>query len=96
VTLSGVPTTIAPTQFRIEQVQAAKVRGRKSYVAVTDAMSQHLRARLTDLLRPHGLEELIFLPESEVLRVAKQLREHMGIDQPQPPAPKSSAPKVTP
>jgi hypothetical protein len=76
-------------QRLIEQVQSAKTRGRKSYVAVTDALSQQSRARLTDLLKPHGLEELIFLPESEILRVGKQLRERMKIDPNNPGAAKS-------
>lgn len=74
-------------QRLIEQVQAAKSRSRKSYVAVTDAMSQHSRARLADILKPHGLEELIFLPEAEIRRVAKQLRERMVIGRPAPLAP---------
>ncbi|HWU86713.1 MAG TPA: hypothetical protein VN253_05545 [Kofleriaceae bacterium] len=80
-------------QRLIEQVQAARARGRKSYVAVTDAISQHSRTWLTGILKPCGLEELIFLPESELLRVARQLRERMGIGQAKPSAPKSPAPE---
>jgi len=41
--------------------------------------------KLIGHLREHedyGLDELIFLPNAEILRVAKQLRERMGIDQP--------------
>lgn len=68
----------------MKQVEAGQARGRKVYVAVSDAIPLDSRTRLEALLKTAGMEDerLIFLSDAEIKRVAKQLREHMGIAQP--------------
>ncbi len=75
----------------LRQVTAGRARGRKVYVAVSDGMSRRSRTRLLEVLTPAGVpdSQLVFLPEAEILRVGKLLREHMGIKQPKPPPKKA-------
>lgn len=77
-----------PIARLLSQVKAGKARGRKVYVAISDGTSMRSRERLLSYLRPEGIseEQLLLLPESEILRVGKVLREHMGIPQPTFPA----------
>ncbi len=68
----------------MKQVEAGQARGRKVYVAVSDAIPLDSRTRLEAVLKAVGMEDegLILLSDAEIKRVAKQLREHMGIAQP--------------
>lgn len=77
-----------PIARLLGQVKAGKARGHKVYVAISDGTSMRSRERLLGYLRPEGIseEQLLLLPESEILRVGKVLREHMGIPQPTFPA----------
>jgi hypothetical protein len=66
------------------QVEAGRARGRKVYVAISDGTPPDARERLLAILKPLDVEadQLLLLQESEIKRVGKQLRDHMGIQQP--------------
>lgn len=67
-----------------KQVEAGRARGRKVYVAISDGTPSDARKRLLATLKRSGIdaEQLLLLQESEIKRVGKQLRDHMGIPQP--------------
>jgi len=74
-----------PVARLLGQVKAGLDRGHKVYVAISDGTPIKSRVRLQILLkREVGVEadQLLLLPESEILRIGKLLREHMGIPQP--------------
>lgn len=79
--------TEAQLQRMIEQLDAARSRGHQPYLAITDRTSIRTRRRLLTLLAGRIDEgHLVLLPESEILRVAAELRDKMGIPQPVPPS----------
>lgn len=73
-----------PVARLLRQVEAGKGRGHKVYVAISDGTSMRSRLRLLRYLDPLRVpsEQLLLLPESEILRMGQILREHMGIPQP--------------
>jgi len=73
-----------PVARLLRQAKAGLDRGHKVYVAISDGVSMRSRGRLLEYLAVAGVrkEQLLLLPESEILRVGKILREHMGIPQP--------------
>lgn len=77
-----------PVARLLRQVEAGRARGRRVYVAISDGTSLRSRQRLFRYLEALGVldEELLLLPESEILRVGRTLREHMSIPQTVPSA----------
>jgi hypothetical protein len=77
-----------PVARLLRQVKAGEDRGCKVYVAISDGISMRSRGRLLGYLEAADVaeEQLLLLPESEILRIGKVLREHMGISQPTFPA----------
>ena len=77
-----------PVARLLRQVESGNKRGRKVYVAISDGISMRSRGRLLEYLDAAGVPEkqVLLLPESEILRIGKVLREHMAIPQPTFPA----------
>jgi hypothetical protein len=73
-----------PVARLLRQVEVGMRRGHTVYVAISDGTSMRSRGRLLARLKGVGVlnEQLLLLPESEILRIGKVLREHMGIPQP--------------
>jgi hypothetical protein len=73
-----------PVARMLAQVKGGRGRGHRVYVAISDGTPIKSRNRLLPLLEAEDVpaSQWILLPESEILRVGQEVREHMGIPQP--------------
>lgn len=80
-------TKEGPVARLVDQVKAGHARGRKVYVAVSDGLSRRSRDRLAGIFEALEVppDRIIYMPESEILRVGAELRQRMGIKPPVPP-----------